>query len=365
MRLIVQIYNSYGMVMGMTSYIAVGGKFRQTRITQTYAVVMNAITLILLPMGFWKSAQIMTMAKWLPSYMWITPYVLFSINYIVIAHTLISRCYRDAMLIDLQVVIIQVNREMSRTGKGINSKLRQLFILKTFTLSYLCLSYLLGIFICQYGLPSSHVWIGFLVNIFLSILILNTYFYFISFWQIARGYDIVSQRLKEISLDKSMDPKAQAEEIRGLWALHATLSRTARGINRHYGPQMLASRFDYFMFSIINGYLGTVYSHYDQSDSIDKFFGALLYWIRSFDFFLNDYICDLVTQYQNQPKYFVTEGSMSNEMSSFLIYNSSTRLDLMVCGLYPVNRNKWLQMIASIVVHTIMLLQFHLVMSKK
>ncbi|XP_052841222.1 LOW QUALITY PROTEIN: putative gustatory receptor 59b [Drosophila gunungcola] len=353
--------------MGMTSYLTIGGGFRQTRITQTYAVVVNAVTLTLLPIGFLKSAQIMTMAQWLPSYMWITPYVLFSINYAVIAYTLISRCFRDAMLVDLQFVIIQLNREMTRTGKRLNSKLRQLFLVKTFTLSYLCLSYFLGIFLYQslFKLPWSLAWNGFLVNLFLSILILVTYFYFISFWQIARGFDFVNERLEEVISDQSMGSKSQAEEIRSLWALHATLSRTALGINRHYGPQMLASRFDYFIFSIIYGYIGTVSMNYDQTTSMEKFYGALVYWIRSVDFFMNDYICELVTQYQSQPKYFATKGSMSNELSSFLIYDSSTRLELMVCGLYPANRNKWLQMVASIVVYSITLFQFHLVMRNK
>lgn len=50
------------------------------------------------------------------------------------------------------------------------------------------------------------------------------------------------------------------------------------------------------------------------------------------------------------------------QLSSYLIYESSTRLDLLVCGLYRVNKRKWLQMVGSIVVHSSMLFQFHLVM---
>ncbi|XP_016927535.3 putative gustatory receptor 59b [Drosophila suzukii] len=365
MRRIVQAYNAYAMVIGMTSYVTTGGKFRETRISQIYAVVMNAIALTFLPMGFWRSADLMTMAEWLPSYMWIIPYVLYSINYAVIAYTLVSRCFRDAMLLDLQIIIVQVNREMSRTGKEMNSKLRRMFALKTFTLSYLCISYILVACVYQWRMPWSYILYAQLVNTFLTIQIVSTYFYFVSFWQIARGYDFVNQHMEDIISDRSMDSKDQVEELRSLWALHASLSRTARRINRHYGPQMLATRFDYFMFSIINGYMGTIYSKYDHSASVEKIYGALIYWIRSVDFFLNDYMCDVLTEYQRQTKCYITEGKMSKELSSFLIYNNSMRLDLMVCGLYPANRNKWLQMVGSIIVHSIMLLQFQLVMSTK
>ncbi|KAH8347668.1 hypothetical protein KR084_000102, partial [Drosophila pseudotakahashii] len=365
MRLIVQAYSAYAMLIGMTSYVTIGGKFKETRISRIYAVVMNVIALTFLPMGFWKSAQWLNMADWLPSYMWITPYVLYSTEYAVIAYTLISRCFRDAMLLDLQLIIYQINREMSRTGKQMNSQLRGMFAWKTCTLSYLCISYLLTIFVYQWRMQWSQILYSQLVNTFLTIQIVSTYFYFVSFWQIARGYDFVNQQLEEIISDKSMDSRDKEEELRSLWALHASLSRTVRRINRHYGPQMLATRFDYFMFSIINGYMGTIYAQYDQTPSFEKLYGALIYWIRSIDFFLNDYICDVVTGYQSQPKHFVTEGSMSNEMSSFLIYDSSMRLDLMVCGLYSANRKKWMNMVFSILVHSIMLLQFHLVGCRK
>ncbi|XP_016946468.1 putative gustatory receptor 59b [Drosophila biarmipes] len=365
MRWIVHAYNVYAMAIGMTSYMTVGGEFKETRTSQIYTIVMNAIALTLLPVGFWNSAKLMTMAEWLPSFMWIVPYVLYSINYSVIAYTLVSRCFRDAMLLDLQVIIFQVNREMSRRGKKVSSKLLRIFNLKTLTVSYLCFAYLLVVCVYQWRLPWPHNLYAQLVNTFLTIQIVSTYFNFVSFWQIARGYDFVNQQMKDVISDESRDSKDQAEELRALWALHASLGRTARRINRHYGPQMLANRFDYFMFSIINGYMGTIYSQYDHSASVEKIYGALIYWVRSADFFLNDYICDVLTEYQAQSKCFVTEGEMSKELSSFLIYNSSMRLDLMVCGLYPANRNKWLQMVGSIIVHSILLFQFQLVMSNK
>ncbi|XP_017077378.2 putative gustatory receptor 59b [Drosophila eugracilis] len=365
MKLIVSICYVYAMAIGMTSYCLIGGNLKQTKITQIYSVAMNAITLTVLPLAFWKSAQLMTMAEWLPSYMWITPYVLYSCNYVVIAYTLISRCFRDAMLLDLQLLIMQIKRKMSRRAKEINPNLRHIFFLKSFTFSYLCVAYILTIFVYQWKLEWSQIAYGGLVNTSLTVQIVNTYIYFVSFWQIARGYDFVNQQVVEITSAAWLGSKVQAVELRGLWALHSNLSRTARRLNRHYGLQMLAIRFDYFIFSIINLYMGTIYARYGKSDAIEKLYGSLIFWIRSVDFFLNDYICGLVTEYQSQPKYFVNERDMSNQLSSFLMYDSSTRLDLKVCGLYPANKKQWMEMVASILVHSTMLLQFHLVGSKK
>ncbi|XP_017053606.1 putative gustatory receptor 59b [Drosophila ficusphila] len=365
MKLIPIVYNVYAMVMGMTSYAVIGGKFKQTRFSQAYAVVMNAITLILLPIGLWKSAREMESAPWLPSYMWMLPYVLYSCNYAAVAYTLIMRCFRDAMLIDLQLVVEQINREISRSGNHINSKLCQFFYLKSFTVGYVCASYIVSVFIFAQKLSLHHQIAGFLVNTFLNILVASTYLYFVSFWQIARGYDFVNQQLEEIFTTQRTNSKARAKQLQSLWALHASLKRTAQMINRHYGLQMLAARFDFCMFSILNGYMGSIYAHSNQASAMEKLFGAVLHCTRAADFFLNDYICDIVTEYQNKPKYFVTEGNTCKELTVYLIYESSSTSTFMVCGLYPANRNKWLKMMASIVVHIMLLLQFDMVMSQK
>ncbi|XP_041631717.1 putative gustatory receptor 59b [Drosophila kikkawai] len=294
MKLIARIYNVYTVVIGMTSYIFIRGKFRQTRLTHVYTFIVNAFTLTLLPVAYWEMAQIMTMVKWLPPFMWIAPYLLYSINYVVIAYTLISRCYRDAILVDLQLVIVQVDVEMLRTGRRISSMLQRLLLLKTCTLMYLFVAFFLSLVMYQWGMPWLTVLKGLLATISFTILVSTTFLHFLSFWQILRGFDFVNQQLEEIT---RIGSKAQAKELVSLWALHATLSRTARRINGYYGPQMLACRFDYFMFTIINGYFGTVYASYEHKLTIDKLLGVCIYWVRSLDFFLNDYICDLVTEY--------------------------------------------------------------------
>ncbi|KAH8320362.1 hypothetical protein KR067_000356 [Drosophila pandora] len=383
MRRIAQIYNWYAVVVGMTSYVSTRANrgFRQTRISQAYALVLNLVVVIFLPMAFWRAARFQSLAKWLPKFMWITPYVLYAVNYGVTFYTLVSRSYRDAILMDLHAMVLKLNREFKRSGKRMDPILRRAFYIKTFTLTYLCWGYFMSLFIFQWGLTWKYFWDALLISTAYSILICNTYFYFVSFWQIAKGFDLVNQQLVEIVAGRL---ESRAEEIRSLWALHADLCRAINRINRHYGPQMLFSRFDYFIFTVLNGYMGMVYYHFEETEFWQKFYGAGIFWIRSVDFFLNDYICHVVTQYQRGPGIIHIEDDLTREvnilkyllysqvfsivclnfqLSSYLICKASMKLNLRACGLYSVSTNLWLNMMGSIVVHAVLMAQFHLARS--
>ncbi|KAH8327155.1 hypothetical protein KR074_005047 [Drosophila pseudoananassae] len=362
MRRIARVYNRYAVVIGMTSYVSTNDEegFRQTRITRAYAFVVNLITLIFLPLAFWKAANLLSLAKWLPKFMWITPYVLYSVNYAVICYTLISRYYRDLILLDLHAMILKLHRKFKHSGIQMDPNLRRVFYIKTFTLTYLCWGYMLFFFIYHWGQSWPLFFDSLLINTAYSILITNTYFYFVSFWQIAKGFDLVNQKFTEIVAGRL---EGRAEELRNLWALHEDLCRAMRQINRHYGPQMLFSRFDYFMYTVLNGYMGMVYAHFKDTPIMEKYYGAFIFWIRSVDFFLNDYICQVVTQYQSGPRITYFEDDMTQELSSYFIYKGSMKLNLRVCGLYTVSTNLWLNMMGSILVHTVMMAQFHLARS--
>lgn len=375
------MYNWYAVAVGMTSYVSTSANkgFRQTRITQAYALVLNLLILILLPGAFWKAARFQSLAKWLPTFMWITPYVLYSVNYGVTFYTLVSRSYRDVILLDLHALVLKLHGEFKRSGKQMDPNLRRIFYIKSFTLTSLCWGYFLALFIFQWGQSWSFILDALLINTAYSILISNTYFYFVSFWQIAKGFDLVNQQLVEIV---AVGLESRAEEIRSLWALHGDLCRAANRINRHYGPQMLFSRLDYFMFTVLNGYMGMVFARFPETLFMHKFYGAFLFWIRSVDFYLNDYICYVVTQYQRGPRITHIEDDLTQEvniskyppysqivlilkfqLSSYLIYRGSMRLNLRVCGLYSVSTSLWLNMMGSIVVHTVLMAQFHLARS--
>ncbi|XP_022232332.2 putative gustatory receptor 59b isoform X3 [Drosophila obscura] len=286
---------------------------------------------------------------WLPRFMWLTPFVLYAVNYAVLINTLISRCHRDSILMELHRLTVQLNREMRRAGKQMNSKLQRLLYMKSFTLLFLCLCYILGTFKYNGGFTVPMFLTCLLINNGYNFLIATPHLYFVSFWQVARGYDFVNQQLEELISTRSPLASGYAEELRSIWSLHARLSRTAHKINTIYGRQMLAARLDYLSFAVINSYFGIIFSLGVQSNYFAKLYGALLCCTRMMDFFMADYICDLVAQYQSTAKHTVSEGIMSDE----------------VCGLFPVNRKEWLNMMGSVLCHSVVLLQYHLMMSAK
>ncbi|XP_017148103.1 putative gustatory receptor 59b [Drosophila miranda] len=363
--LLLDIFQWFAVIIGLTSYRVVDDRCVQTRLTRMYTLIVNVITVTMLPVAFVVVAKFAWVYTWLPRFMWITPFLLYAVNYVVIVQTLISRCHRDSILMELHHLVVKLNREMGRAEKKMNSKLRRLFYIKTLTTSYLSLCYVLGTFLYTDEFTFSMMLSAILINNGYNILIATTHFYFVSFWQVARGYDFVNQQLEELISTRSPLTSRYAEELRSLWSLHASLSQTAHKINRIYGRQMLASRFDYITFSVINGYIGIIYSLNESAPLLAKYFSVILYTIRTMDFFMNDYICDLVTQYQSMSKDTASEGVMSNELCAYVIYQNSMNVNLKICGLFPSNRKQWLDMMGFILGNSILLLQYHLMKSGK
>jgi len=309
MEKIVEIYHGYALLIGMTSYRVVNGRLQQTKITRAYALSLNILTVSILPMAFWNAAQGMMMAPWLPDIMFLLPFVLYSVNYTVVVYILISRCYRDSLFLDLAKLTNQLNREMVRAERKTNSKLLGLLYIKSFTLSYLCLASLVTLLKLKSGIG-----LGLLINIAYSFLNVNTYLYFTSFWQVVRGYDFVNQEMKELlkALRCEKNILKHSEVLRVLWSLHSDLSIMARRINRVYGLQMMVSRTDYVIFTIIYGYIGIIYVF--KGMNLILLHAGLIYLVRTADFFLNDFICDLISRYQCFPKHEITEGEITQQV---------------------------------------------------
>ncbi|KAH8305904.1 hypothetical protein KR018_003197 [Drosophila ironensis] len=296
MEKIVWIYYGYALLIGMTSYRLVDGRFRQSRTTQAYALVINILTICLLPIVFQKVVEHSMRLPWFPKKMSIVPAVLYSVNYAVIVYILATRCYRDSLIVDLLNLTDKITRKLQEAGKQTNPKLRRLFFWKSFTLTYLCIASVVSMGIFRPIVPSAM-----LINIGYSILNVTTFFYFVSFWQIARGFDFVNNQLED---------KNSIETVQELWAIHLKLNRMACRINRIYGLQMLISRIDYITFTTIYSYVGIIYFH--DGNSWLKMFLICVYFVRGIDFFLNDYIAELIDQ--RQPKNSVTEGPLSKEV---------------------------------------------------
>ncbi|XP_020810059.1 putative gustatory receptor 59b [Drosophila serrata] len=290
------ICHGYGLLIGLTSYRLVNGRYQQTRITQAYALIMNVVVICTLPFVFWDIANGVRLGPWLPGKMDIVPFVLYIVDYAVIAYILVSRCQRDSVVKDILDLSDRLTRNMDRAGLRPNPQLRRLLHLKSFTLAYMNISSVATMLFQQSGVLKT------LQNSFAySILNITTYFYFASNWQIARGYDCLNQQLGS--------GRTSEEEIRNLWSLHLLLGRMAQRINRIYGLQMLVCRLDYIICDIVGGYISIIFQNQGFNFRVVHATSILL--ARSLDFFINDLICELSQRYQCHPKDEASERIMS------------------------------------------------------
>ncbi|XP_041449112.1 putative gustatory receptor 59b [Drosophila obscura] len=359
------IFQWFAMLIGLTSYRLVDNRFIQTRIARTYAMIVNVFTVTMLPLPLSRLAYSVSLCFWLPRFMWITPYVLYAVNYAVILEDqqleelIPTRApLTPGALKEVQPLLTKLLREEKRNGKQrLKRSLLLPFYLKFFTAAFMCLT----ICVFQFHSGAELTWkttaqIIFLSNV-LNILEVVPMGYFLALWHIARGFDFVNQRLDDIMASTPIDLK----ELRNLWSLHAAMTRTVLRINKIYGVQMLAFRFDNFIFGVINAYWGTFFSFHADTNVLWVVFGAVSYWIRCVDSYLIDHVSDLAMHYQSSPKHAWTEKYWSKEINSYVTYVSSCKLQLRTCGLYQENRSLWFETISSILYYYIMLLQFHLV----
>ncbi|EDW31778.1 GL10777 [Drosophila persimilis] len=322
--LLVQIYFGYALAIGITSNRMVGSIFKQTCFSRCYALVVNIATLVLTPPLLWESRNGFRGSHSYPKLILITFHVRYLVAYAVILYTVLSRGFRDRALKEVQPLLIKLMHEEKRINWKTIAKI---------------------------------IFLGNALNI-LEIVPMG---YFLALWHIASGYNFVNQRLDAIMASTPVD----LEELQNIWSLHAALTRTAKRVNKIYGLQMLANRFDNFIYGVINAYWGTFFTFDADTNFVWVVIGSVTYWIRCVDSYLIDHMSDLVMRYQNSPKHAWSERCWSQELSSYVIYQNSMNLNLKVCGLFPANRKQWLNMMGAILCHSVMLLQYHLMMSAK
>ncbi|BFG05809.1 putative gustatory receptor 59b [Drosophila madeirensis] len=356
---LIQLYFGYALAIGITSNRFVNSTFGQTCFSKWYALAVNVATLVLTPRLLWESRDCFKGNETFPKLILITFQVRYMVAYGVIAYTVLSRGFRDRALKEVQPLLTKLLREEKRNGKRrLRRSLRVPIYLKFSTAAFMCLT------ICVFHFYSGAEmnWETIARIIFLSnalnILEVVPMGYFLALWHIARGFDYVNQRLDDILASNPID----LAELRSIWALHAALTRTAIRINQIYGPQMVAIRFDNFIFGVINAYWGTFFSFHSGTNILWVAFGSLSYCIRCVDSYLIDHVSDLAMRYQSSPKHAWSEGYWSQDINSYVTYLGSSKLQLWTCGLYQENRSLWFDTISNILYYYIMLLQFHLVL---
>ncbi|KAH8347667.1 hypothetical protein KR084_000101 [Drosophila pseudotakahashii] len=360
------IYNSYALLVGVTSYRLVNGKLLQTRVTRIYALVANIIYLAVLPIGLWKNARIISRDKLLPKFIEMSPFALHFVIYVVVFIILSSRCFWERLLLDSQRLNIQLNRKMTRSGKCASSRLRRILILKKFSFAFLWLGNFITVLVfwlwTRYD--RSMLFGDLLITCGLNMMVMCAYFHFVTFWNIARGYEFVNQRMDDLIPALKPHTWLEKKEIYHLWAMHLKLGRIAQRLQRVCGLQMLAWRLNYFLRTIILGFYYLIYLNHTKNSTpaYVKYYVSITCFVQSVGFFLNDYIVELASEYQSKPKDTIIEGIMTKETSSYVIYVNSSKLQLWSCGLFQVNRSMWFDMMSSILYYILVLLQFHFVM---
>jgi len=304
--------------MGITSYRLVKGKLHQTRKTRIYARVVNILFLAGMPYFIWRDANLISANESLPPFIRLTPFVLHCVTYAVIFLILTSRCFGENALLDFERLNTELNRNMTRYGKTTSPKLRKLFIFKTYLSATLWLTDILTVAIfLRWVRTDILMLIGdmFICTGF-NIMVSSAYLHFMSFWNIARGYEFVNQRMDELIPVKKPYTSLEKEQIYQLWALHSHLGRTLQRLQMIRGHQMLALRFEFFLRAIIHGFHCFILLLYN-TESTPKTLNyvlSFLWCMRNVGCFLNDYIMELTTEYQCSPKDLIIEGLLTKEV---------------------------------------------------
>ncbi|EDW60227.2 uncharacterized protein Dvir_GJ21369 [Drosophila virilis] len=352
---LLQWYHNYALLLGVTSYRLVAGRFRQTWLTRRYALFMNTFEILTLPLVFWMAARYLELVSWWPNFITSTSYILNAVIYVTIVYTVLSRGRRDSVLVDVERIVAKVERHGFDQRKYIGRSLSYIFYLKYGAVLYQCLS---G-WVMTLMLPHETRWkalIGsFLYGNAMNIPVIATQRYFQALWSLTCCYQYINIQLMEIirSAHARKPTSVHLAELHRLWALHALLGRCTLCLNRIYGLMMIAARFYNFISSAFNWYWGMLFYFGIDAPLYLLVYGTFNFWIRLIDFFLLDDMCDLAIKYQSSPH---------DALNVYLLYASTSRISFSACGLYNANRKFWFQMLGAIVGYSILLLQFHLVM---
>ncbi|EDW10601.1 uncharacterized protein Dmoj_GI21189 [Drosophila mojavensis] len=369
---LLRICQSYSVFLGVSSYFRVSKNYRETWLTRGYVLVVNALTLSLLPLVFWLSAQYVRIASWFPNLLTYTTYILYTVSYATIAYTLISRSCRDKALLEVDRIVQRLNRRIAqdvRIGQSVGSRLGHLHSLKLGSVLFVCVASLLACLTIPNKPKLSVLLCVFLYSNAKNIPLLAVYRYYLALWDIACCYKYLNKQLAQLlHLDRGIQDtpsRRQLEQLQHLWMLHSLLTCCTQRLNKIYGLLMLAARFDNLAFFAINTYWGIVFSFSVKAPFYVTLFGASNYYVHLLDFYLLNFICDQTMWYQSVIRHSLSEGHWSRELNAFVLYVCTSKLDFWVCGLYKVNRRSWFQMQISIITFSILLLQFHLLHNKK
>ncbi|KAH8327161.1 hypothetical protein KR074_005049 [Drosophila pseudoananassae] len=374
-----KFYVYYSIAIGVTSQRLVKKKIKSSSFTRIYAWVVNILMLVLLPIFLWQSYDFLRAKSTLPWLILTTFDVRRLVTLFIIFYSILSRVPRDKALKKILPVLARlVHNKRLAEKRYVTPTLMVLFYAKCFTLSVI---FFADFFVVFHELGTKD-WSSFLKFLILinshNIIFIMPMAYFLILWRIAGGFIYVDHQMDELI----KAPRRDLEEVKRLWSLHADLSKASLRVNRIYCLQILAIRLDTFVFAVVEMYWGTFFTFSLNTPILWLVYGGVIYCTRLGDFFLIDYMCDLLARYQRLTKDPWTECDYRKEVrtivgsfkifissrfpqtSAFITYVSSFKLELWTCGFYKADRKLWFQMIINIFNHFLVLLQFHLVLRK-
>uniref|UniRef100_A0A6P4ECD8 Gustatory receptor n=1 Tax=Drosophila rhopaloa TaxID=1041015 RepID=A0A6P4ECD8_DRORH len=357
---LVKIFFGYSLAIGITSQRLVNHEFQSTFFTQAYVMVANVLTLTILPIVMLRVRLDFQAKMHFPNLILITYNVRYVVSYLVVLYTVLSRGFRDTAFKEVQPLLRKLRQRQNKCTR-IRRSLMILIYLKFFTVFWLCITETIFMFYTTDTINLNNIAKFLFLSNNLNILETVPMGYFLALWHVARGFDYVNQRLDEIITSSS--PR-KLKEVEELWLLHAGLTKTSLKINRIYGPQMLASRLNFFTIGVVQAYWGAFFTFGVSTPVFWIVLGFIGYYIRALDNYLIDNMCDLVMEYQSSAKHAWSEKRWTKEISGYVTYASSLKLQLRTCGLFQPNRSLWFSTISSVFYYILMLLQFHMVMGK-
>lgn len=194
-QLLKKLFTNYALSIGVTSFRLVDGKLQQTWLSWTWALLINTLSLVLLPGMFWVSAEYVRKSSLFPN---LVPYCFltwYSVTYVAVAITILSRGSLDSAIVELEQATSHLKH---RIFHGVKGSLRNLFYLKFATILIMSLCSLVACWM----IPDETRWTVLLITLVLNnafnIVTVAAHRYFNSLWYISCVYSYINYRMDKL-----------------------------------------------------------------------------------------------------------------------------------------------------------------------
>ncbi|XP_029406910.2 putative gustatory receptor 22c [Bactrocera dorsalis] len=364
-------------------------KIYESRIIDFYVVIANIITVVLLPCAHAISIKYIT-ANFKNNLLAFTDLVNLLIVYTVVVFTVLSRCRRERIYMEISQDIFKLDRtyfaKLTMNAR-IEKQADLVILLKMVTTSLELFVPIFGIF-NQAIRVDVYVWmLALYTSLIESILNAVLFLFFYMLWLVRKRMWRLNARLKELlhSLQKLHKSAASvlspnsctlqqfsalaAEELREIKGVHARLSAMLLRLNSVYRWQIIVVLLTYLINNISYGYYFVV----SLSDSINMpqsvpsiitslvastivFIDInLLYWGADATTFACQSTRQILRRFQGLP---LMSSAFERQCESFALQLKQQNMNINIAGMFSLNRQTSLALWAFCARHIVILVQF-------